>query len=84
MLRRPRDRADDFRVAHFEIGAPVRGGARGDVGGTAAEFVPAAAVEAEEGEGVGCGVEGHDFFGGGGDSLVFGGGGVLGREWGGG
>lgn len=45
--------ADDFCVAHFEVGGAICGCLGGDLGCEAAEFVPAAAVEAEEGESVG-------------------------------
>lgn len=54
------DRADYGSVAGGDEGGAVGGGLRGDAGGEFAEFVPASAVKAEEGRGVGGGcVEGH-------------------------
>lgn len=59
LLRRAGHDAHYFCVAHFEVGRSVGGILGADLGVEAAEFVPAAAVDAQEGEGVcGC-VEGH-------------------------
>jgi hypothetical protein len=55
----PVHRADDFGVAHFEVGGAICGGLGGDLGCKAPQFVPAAAIEAEEGESVGGGIERH-------------------------
>jgi len=46
-------RADDFGVAHFEVRGAICGGLGGDLGCEAPEFVPAAAIEAEECESIG-------------------------------
>ena len=58
-LLRAIDGADDFGLAHFEVGGAVGGGLGGDLGVQAAELVPAAAVDAEVREAVGGGVERH-------------------------
>lgn len=59
LLRRAGHDAHYFCVAHFEVGRSVGGILGADLGVEAAEFVPAAAVDAQEGEGVcGC-VKGH-------------------------
>jgi len=51
--------ADDFGVAHFEIRGAICGGLSGDLGCEAAEFVPAATIEAEKSESIGGCIEGH-------------------------
>ena len=58
-LEGPTDDAEDFGVAHFEIGGTICGGVGGDLGVQAAELIPAPAVGAEVGERVEGGVEGH-------------------------
>ena len=58
-FRRARDRAQDLGVAELEVGGAVRGGLGADLRGRAPELVPASAVQAQERERVGGGVEGH-------------------------
>ena len=58
-LRRSRNGADDFCVAHFHVRGTVRGGLSADLGAQTAKLVPAPAVKAEKGERIGRGVEGH-------------------------
>ena len=55
----PGDGAEHARVAHFQVGGAVRRGRGADLCGEAAELIPAPAVEAEESEGVGGGIEWH-------------------------
>lgn len=52
-FRGPRNGTDYFRVAHFQVRAPVRSSLGGDLGRYAPQLVPAPTVKAEKREGVG-------------------------------
>lgn len=56
-----RDNAHDLSIAHFEVAGAICGGLGADLCMASSELVPASAVHAEEGEGVGGSVERHDF-----------------------
>lgn len=52
--------AHDFCVTHLEVAGAIGCGLRANLRVAPAQLVPASAVDAEEGEGVGGSVEGHN------------------------